>query len=213
MIVELVGPPASGKSTVTTFLRQALRNPVKDKGVKRTGKWEDFAYAYPLTWTDYQAQHKTYTPDFSPEDNAAFRKLVMEKSLERMGLYMQFRDSKELFLWNRGITQIPIDAGMFSSRYNRDRYRDLCGLFPKPDVVVHVFVPGHIGWERYLKRKHHRHRRHGGKAKYSAIMTEEKYHERWKRFQELVEADVILDNTVEVRGSGDWDRLVRRIDI
>lgn len=210
MIVEIVGPPAAGKSTVTTFLKDELKRPIVEKGDRITGEWPRFQDEYPLAWEEYAAQHYTYTPDFG-KDNAEFRTIVMQKSLERFKLFMRYRNFDGLFLWNRGITQVPIDAGMFSNKYSAYWYKSLCADFPRPDLVVHVFVPEHVGWERYIARKAYRRSKRKGN-KFSAPMLREKYHERWQRFQKLIEPDVVLDNTKTVLGTDRWEGLVRHLD-
>lgn len=216
MITEIIGAPAAGKSTITKLLAEATGKRVLNNiKLRHDREWKEGAMIWPTAWGLYIAQHATYQPDPTPEGDEKIRQIVLQKTKQRIEVYLSTYDDSEMFLWNKGILQVPIDAGMHSNIERLTPFYAILSLWPRPDIIVEVRVPQHIGWERYRARKLHRHRR--ARSRQYPGMTAEQYHQRHNKFNLLVDyirdgAHIIsLDNTEDVTKTDEWKALIKRL--
>ena len=226
MIVEVIGAPAAGKSSVTALIAKALDSRLviqkNSKAMRNLPQksWGDFLLANrdgEYAWQTYEYLHKWYVPDPSPEGDKVMADRVKEKTKERIGLYMTTKDFCGIFLWNRGITQVPIDEAMYCSRKSRvdyELFHALQWLFPKADLVVDVTVPCEEGWRRYKIRKAYKQSRRSLSKQYPG-MTKDQYIQRYEIFLHMasrLDNRVMLDNAKNVQNDPNWGLLIKKIN-
>lgn len=223
MIVDVIGLPAAGKTTVTRVLENEFpeawtKYNKKVKAQLEPRHLEAFKEAYPEAWKQYNTKilgHNIGAP--LPEGVDFWRDRAEKKHHDEMKLYMLLEENPEqLLIWNKGFTQLPVDLHMYSSHpYRQIKAQNFQKVWPPSELVVVVKVSHQVGWDRYIARKEYRMSRRARSLLYPP-WPEEVYMKRasiWSNM-DMDNQGIQLDNEhpiEKLQQSTEWKEVLRRI--
>lgn len=233
-IVEIMGMPASGKTAIHKLLQEEA-GPFPEKYQKWAqkkmknpnlqGEWEE---QYPGTWEMYLDALSRFTIDYAPEPPEVWRRKAFEKHCEAMSLHLALQDFEGTFLWNKGVTQSPLELFMTTNHeFDQTKAENIILGWPVSDIVIEIVVEKERVRQRYRDRRNYRMARPGKKGARSRLYrgwTDEQYRERydvwmrmigmykgWSRMKEWWTLPNNFDSFEDLKDSKSFKRIVERL--